>query len=219
MRQFLCILRSRKALNSFMVMTVRHNQQMLCKSSRNFLQKKYVLDCLCSRFINVSYMLSFSPTSLQQFLRAIQGAVSQAAALILPQIELNSQIAHCAFFKFNITNSGLSISKFYHKFLLQPLLFCVSFVVSQSQRKLVNAPKVSLEQFYLFPSGLCPYLQGILGSGFPVAPFHCITIFWHQSVKISEAQEQSVGNISFEKQKDIQLIQWMYKHFAKAENT
>ena len=62
------------------------------------------------------------------------------------------------------------------------------------------SPKVSLEQLYLFPSILCPYLQGILGSGFPVAPFHCITMFWHYSVKINEAQEQSVGNISFEKQ-------------------
>ena len=37
------------------------------------------------------------PTSLEQFLRAIRNAVSQAAVLILPQIKLNSQLSHCAF--------------------------------------------------------------------------------------------------------------------------
>ena len=39
-----------------------------------------------------------SPTSsLEQFLRAIWGAASRAIVLILPQIELNSQLSHYAF--------------------------------------------------------------------------------------------------------------------------
>ena len=35
------------------------------------------------------------PYLLEQFLRAPQGAVSQTAALILPQIKLNSKLSHC----------------------------------------------------------------------------------------------------------------------------
>ena len=38
------------------------------------------------------------PISLEQFLRAIRGAVSWAAALILPQVKLNLQLSRCAFF-------------------------------------------------------------------------------------------------------------------------
>ena len=40
----------------------------------------------------------FPPGSLGQFLRDIWSAVSWAAVLILPQIKLNSQLSHCAFF-------------------------------------------------------------------------------------------------------------------------
>ena len=49
-----------------------------------------------------SHLLTSSPppTSLKQFLRAVWGAVSQAAVLILLQIKLNSQFLHCAFFFF-----------------------------------------------------------------------------------------------------------------------
>ena len=41
-----------------------------------------------------------SPASLEQFLRAIWGAVSQAVVLILLQIKFNSQVSLCAFFFF-----------------------------------------------------------------------------------------------------------------------
>ena len=51
-----------------------------------------------SPFTKITYILSFPPTSLEQFLRAIWGAVSQAAVLIFPQIKFTSQLSHCAFF-------------------------------------------------------------------------------------------------------------------------
>ena len=38
---------------------------------------------------------SLPAASLEQFLRAIWGTVSQTAALILPAIKLNSQLSHC----------------------------------------------------------------------------------------------------------------------------
>lgn len=38
--------------------------------------------------------------SLEQFLRAIRGAASRAAVLILPERKLKSQLSHCAFFFF-----------------------------------------------------------------------------------------------------------------------
>ena len=43
----------------------------------------------------------FPPASLEQFLRAIWGAISWAAVLTLPPIKFNSQFSHCAFFKVN----------------------------------------------------------------------------------------------------------------------
>jgi len=54
-----------------------------------------------SPFDKITYILYPSPPnpiSLEQFLRAMWGAVSQAAVLILPQIKLNPQLSHCAFF-------------------------------------------------------------------------------------------------------------------------
>ena len=45
----------------------------------------------------ITHLLSFPAASLAQCLRAVWGAVSQAAVLILPQIKLNSQLLHCAF--------------------------------------------------------------------------------------------------------------------------
>ena len=44
-----------------------------------------------SPFTKISYILSVPPASLEQFLRAIWGAVSQTTVFILPQIKLNSQ--------------------------------------------------------------------------------------------------------------------------------
>ena len=55
-------------------------------------------DCLYSPFTKITYILTFSLTSLEQFLRAIWGAVSWAAVLILPQMKLNLQLSCCAFF-------------------------------------------------------------------------------------------------------------------------
>ena len=95
--QFLYLIMSKKAWKSFMVMIISCNQQKLHKTSRNFLQKKYVVDCMDFPFTKITYILSLPLTSLEQFLRAIIGAVSQAAVLILPQWKLNSQLSCCTF--------------------------------------------------------------------------------------------------------------------------
>ena len=58
--------------------------------------RKYVLDGTYSPFTKITYILSFPSTSLEQSLRAIGGAVSWAAVLILPQIKLNLQLLCCA---------------------------------------------------------------------------------------------------------------------------
>ena len=50
-------------------------------------------------------------TSLEQFLRAIPGAVSLAVVLILPQIKLNSQLSCCAFFFYKVNSSEKILSK------------------------------------------------------------------------------------------------------------
>ena len=42
-------------------------------------------------------LTSLPPTSLEQFLRAIWGAVSLTIVIILPQIKFNPQFSHCAF--------------------------------------------------------------------------------------------------------------------------
>ena len=42
--------------------------------------------------------LTYPPASLEQLLRALWNAVSWAIVLILPQIKLDSQFSHCAFF-------------------------------------------------------------------------------------------------------------------------
>ena len=60
--------------------------------------KKYVLDCTYSIFTK-SPMSWPSPASLEQFLKGIWGAISQAAVPILPQIKLNAQHSHCTFFE------------------------------------------------------------------------------------------------------------------------
>ena len=46
----------------------------------------------------IRYVLTFTSSSLEQFLRAIWGAVSWAIVLTLPQIRLNSQLSQCVFF-------------------------------------------------------------------------------------------------------------------------
>ena len=47
-----------------MVMTVPRNQQKVHKTSRNFLPKKCVLDCM---YIKITSILSFPPSSLEEF--------------------------------------------------------------------------------------------------------------------------------------------------------
>ena len=82
-----------------MVMTVPCDWQKLHEITRNLL-KKYVLDCIYSPFIKISYILTFRPASSGQFPRAIWGAVvSWAAVLILLRIKLNSQLPHYALLK------------------------------------------------------------------------------------------------------------------------
>ena len=51
-----------------------------------------------SPFTNITYILTFPPASLEQFLRASWNAVSRAIAFILPQIKLNLQLSYCVFF-------------------------------------------------------------------------------------------------------------------------
>ena len=68
------------------------------ETSRNLLEK-YMFDCMYFPFTQIRYILTSPiPTSLEQFLRAIWGAVSLAAVLILPQIKLNLQLSCWAFF-------------------------------------------------------------------------------------------------------------------------
>ena len=55
---------------------------------------KYILDCMYS-FTKITYSLTCTPASLEQFLRVI----SQTIVLILPQLQLNLQFSHCAFLK------------------------------------------------------------------------------------------------------------------------
>lgn len=51
-------------------MTVPCDWQKLHEITRNLLEK-YVLDCMYSPFIKISYILTFRPASSGQFLRAV----------------------------------------------------------------------------------------------------------------------------------------------------
>ena len=51
-------------------------------------------------FAKITYILSLHSASLEQFLRAVWDAVSQAAILILSQIKFNSEFSSCPFFFF-----------------------------------------------------------------------------------------------------------------------
>ena len=81
----------------FLVTTVCHYLQKLHETSRNLLEK-YVLDCMYSPFTKILHILTFLPAFSEKFLKAIQGAVSQALDLILPQIKLNWKPSYCEFF-------------------------------------------------------------------------------------------------------------------------
>ena len=82
-----------------MVTLISHDCQKLYDTSGNFLPKKKVSDCMYSPFSTITYTLTFPPTSLEQFLRAIGGAVYQAVVFILPQMKFNSQLTLCIFLK------------------------------------------------------------------------------------------------------------------------
>ena len=64
-------------------------------------KKKNVSDCRYSPFTKITYIRSFPPASLEQFLRAVWGAVSWAAVLIWPQIKFNPQLSCWASFSVN----------------------------------------------------------------------------------------------------------------------
>ena len=65
-----------------MLMTVPRDQQQLRETSRNLLEE-YVAGFMYSPVTKIPYILTFRPASWEQFLRAVWGAVSQAAVLTL----------------------------------------------------------------------------------------------------------------------------------------
>ena len=67
--------------------------------------KNDVLDWTNFPFTKITSVLTFPTISVEQFLRVIWGAVSQAIVLILIPMKLNSECSHCAFFK---------VSSFFH---------------------------------------------------------------------------------------------------------
>ena len=95
--QFLYVLVSRKALKSFMVMTVSHDRQKRHETSRNFLKNKHAWLHVLPLHQNCMYTVLLL-LSLEQSLRAVWGAVSWAAVLILPQIKLLTHDSDVRFF-------------------------------------------------------------------------------------------------------------------------
>ena len=97
--QFWYLLICIKALKSFMVMTVPHDQKSFRKLVESFWKNigliAYILPSPKSHI-----HWPFPPASLEQFLRATWDGFSQAATLILPPIKLNSNshIVFCFFF-------------------------------------------------------------------------------------------------------------------------
>ena len=73
----------------------------LHETSSNPLQKKKKNTCLIA--CTPPSPLTSPSTSLEQFLRTSQDAVSQASVLILPQIKLNLRLSHDASFFFYIS--------------------------------------------------------------------------------------------------------------------
>ena len=109
--QFLYLLVSRKALKSFMVMTVSHDRQKRHETSRNFLKNKHAWLHVLPLHQNWMYTVLLL-LSLEQSLRAVWGAVSWAAVLILPQIKLLTHDSDVRFFKVDSTiklNSNKSV--------------------------------------------------------------------------------------------------------------
>ena len=97
---FLHLLIPRKVLKCFMVSLLLMTSSNLHGNSRILLQKN-VLHCTYSSFTQITYILTFPPTSLEQFLRDIWNAVSWSIVLIFPQIKPNSQLWPCTFLFFS----------------------------------------------------------------------------------------------------------------------
>ena len=109
MSPILVSLTSRKTLESFMVIIVWGDEQKLHETSGKFLQKMCAWLYVFSLH-RITYILTIPPASLKQFLRAIWGAVSQAAVLILPPVKLNSQLSS-AFFLVDRSDSNETENK------------------------------------------------------------------------------------------------------------
>ena len=62
-----------------------------------------------SLFTKITYILTFPPTSLKQFLRAIWNAVSWGIVLILPQIKQLTTFTLCIFLKANGFLHGFAV--------------------------------------------------------------------------------------------------------------
>ena len=110
--QFLHLLISRKPLKSFMVTLFLVTSEDFTRLAEAFWKKCFM--AWISPSPKITYILSFSPASLEQFLRAIWGTGSRAAVSILPQIKLNFQLSHSAFFSFRSTSSYLERYEILH---------------------------------------------------------------------------------------------------------
>ena len=92
------LLISRKTLNPFMMTWDPHDyQRTSCKASAWLHWTPPSVK---------SYILTFPICLFQQSSRAIWGAASWAAVLILPPVKLNSQLSHWASFLVNMNNVG-----------------------------------------------------------------------------------------------------------------
>ena len=98
--QFLHLFLSGKVLISFKVTLFLVTSEGFIRLVENFWKNMGLIACLLPS-PKITYILTFPPASLEQFLTAIWGAVSQVAILILAQIKLNSQISHYTFFIVN----------------------------------------------------------------------------------------------------------------------
>ena len=97
--QFLYLLISRKAIKSIMVLTVSLDLEKVHETGRDFLEK-YGLDCMCFPFTKNHIYTHPAPLVLwSSFSELFEVLSPQATVLILPQIKLNFQLSHCAFFK------------------------------------------------------------------------------------------------------------------------
>ena len=133
--QFLQLLLSRKVLKSFMV-TSTH------ETSRNLLQK--ICAWLHGLRLHQNHIYTdHPPSSLEQFLRGIWGAVFWAMVLILLQVKLNSQLSFYAFFKKSAHCSHRNLLAIFQSFLLLASLLCnVHFL------KYLRGPLPSLLQVF-----------------------------------------------------------------------